>query len=67
VIHLAQRLPGPLSLGTDEEGWVLAVVDDPGAPRRVALASRPAAVRFTSSEVQRVEALLALVRTLAGG
>ncbi len=65
VIHLTQRLPGPLSLGTDEEGWVLAVVDDPGNPRRLALASRPATVRFTSSEVQRVEALLALVRTLS--
>ena len=51
---------------TDVEGpyWLLAVVDDPEAPRLVGFAARPAATRFSLSEHARLEALLRLRRTL---
>jgi hypothetical protein len=60
----ADELPGGLS--TDVEGpyWLLAVVDDPEAPRLVGFAARPAATRFSLSEQARLEALLRLRRTL---
>jgi hypothetical protein len=67
VVQLARPVPGGLGATGDEEGWVLAVLDDPDDPRRVALAVRPAHLRFSSSEADRVEALLGLHRTLSGG
>jgi hypothetical protein len=62
--ELADALPGGRS--TDVEGpfWLLAVVDDPDAPRLVGFAARPAASRFSLSEQSRLEALLRLRRTL---
>jgi hypothetical protein len=45
-------------------GWVLAALDDPDQPRTVALVTRPLNVRFSATEVSRVEALLQVRRAL---
>jgi predicted amino acid-binding ACT domain protein len=45
-----------------EHGWVLAALDDTVEPAAVALISRPLNVRFSATEVSRVEALLRLCR-----
>ena len=44
--------------------WLLAVPDADLMPEMVAFAARPADLRFTASEIARVEALLALRRQL---
>src|SRR5207237_9552592 len=46
----------------DSGGWVLAAIDDPVDPAAVALVTRPLNVRFSATEVSRVEALLRLCR-----
>jgi hypothetical protein len=48
-----------------EHGWVLAALDDTVEPAAVALISRPLNVRFSATEVSRVEALLRLCRLAA--
>ena len=65
AVERVSALPG--GRATDVEGpyWLLAVVDDPEAPRLVGFAARPAATRFSLSEQARLEALLRLRRTLA--
>jgi hypothetical protein len=45
-----------------EHGWVLAAIDDTVVPSAVALVRRPLNVRFSATEVSRVEALLRLCR-----
>jgi hypothetical protein len=45
-----------------DHGWVLAALDDPVDPAAVALVTRPLNVRFSATEVSRVEALLRLCR-----
>jgi len=45
-----------------EHAWVLAALDDPVDPAAVALITRPLNVRFSATEVSRVEALLRLCR-----
>ena len=64
AVERSDALPG--GRVTDVEGpyWLLAVVDDPTAPRLVGFAARPAATRFSLSEQARLEALLRLRRTL---
>jgi hypothetical protein len=47
-----------------EPGWVLAAPDDHLEPTVVAFVARPASLRFSSTEVERVEALLRFRRTL---
>jgi ACT domain len=46
-------------------GWLLAVPDDPERPHAVALVARPGDLRFTATEIQRVEALLQLACELS--
>jgi hypothetical protein len=47
---------------TGIHGWVMAALDDPADPAVVALITRPLNVRFSATEVSRVEALLRLCR-----
>src|SRR5258706_588322 len=51
--------------GASIHGWVMVAIDDPTAPAIVAFVTRPLNVRFSDTEVSRVEALLRLCR-LAG-
>ena len=57
----------PPSVRWDTRGpvWLLAVPDRRIEPSLVAFATRPVALRFTTSEITRVEALLALHAVLA--
>jgi hypothetical protein len=48
-----------------EPGWLLAAPDDHLTPTVVAFVARPESLRFSSNEVERVEALLRFRRTLA--
>jgi hypothetical protein len=47
-----------------EHGWQLAAVDDETDPWTVAIVSRPLNVRFSATEISRVEALLRIRRRL---
>ena len=47
---------------TGTHGWVLAALDVTSDPTMVALVTRPLNVRFSATEVSRVEALLRLCR-----
>jgi hypothetical protein len=62
--RLALARGGPVShrTGDDDELWLLAVPDSRLAPMRVAFVSRPVPEQFTSTEIARIEALLALRR-----
>jgi hypothetical protein len=51
----------------DGEGWVLAALDDDVDPHTVALITRTADMRFSATEVSRVEALLRIRRSLLIG
>jgi len=64
VAHL-DELPLRLSGETMSSGWVLAVVDDPVQPRRVALVGRATGLPFTRTEIARIEALLGLAYELS--
>lgn len=57
---------GDRGVASDPPGWVLAALDDHLTPSTVAFVARPEALRFSSTEVERVEALLRFRRTLAG-
>jgi hypothetical protein len=48
-------------------GWVLAALDHAERPRAVALVARPLNVRFSATEVSRVEAILGVRRALLAG
>ena len=47
-----------------EHGWQLAALDDIGDPQTVAVVTRPLNVRFSATEISRVEALLRIRRRL---
>ena len=49
----------------DDHGWTLTAVDDPNDPALVAVVSRSLNLRFSATEVARVEALLRLCRVVA--
>lgn len=48
----------------DDHGWTLTAVDDPTDPTLVAMVSRSLNLRFSATEVARVEALLRLCRVV---
>ena len=48
-----------------DNGWILTAVDDPFDPALVAVVSRSLNLRFSATEVARVEALLRLCRVVA--
>ena len=47
--------------------WLLAVPDGQPQARSIAFLARPGSLRFTASEVARVDALMGLHRTLIDG
>lgn len=55
-------VPAELGPVAADEVWLLAAADARLDPRRLAFVARPVADRFTSTETERVEALLALRR-----
>jgi hypothetical protein len=60
VVHRATALPAKLSApGVRSPRWVLAVPHGSSDPSSIALLSRPMSLRFTASEVARVQLLLA--------
>jgi hypothetical protein len=68
--RLAVDRQGPIvSRSEDDAGasWVLAAPDDPADPHTVALVGRPIDMRFSATEVSRVEALLRIRRSLLIG
>jgi hypothetical protein len=68
--RLAIERRGPI-VSRVEEGddvrWVLAAPDDAADPHTVALVTRPIDMRFSATEVSRVEALLRIRRSLLIG
>ena len=48
----------------DDHGWILTAVDDSSEPKLVAVVSRSLNLRFSATEVARVEALLRLCRVV---
>jgi len=68
--HLALDRRGPIVSRVedgDDVSWVLAAPDDPTDPHTVALVTRPLDMRFSATEVSRVEALLRIRRSLLIG
>jgi hypothetical protein len=69
--RLAVDRSGPIVHRADDGGgqvsWVLAAPDDATDPRTVALVTRPVDMRFSATEVSRVEALLRIRRSLLAG
>jgi ACT domain-containing protein len=66
VVRRSDDLPASYSAGLPAAVWVLAVPDGRLDARLVAFLARPVSLRFTASEVARVEALMALHRQLTG-
>lgn len=65
IVLRTDDLPPSVRLDTRGPLWLLAVPDGRMEPSLVAFATRPLALRFTTSEITRVEALLALHAVLA--
>lgn len=63
VVRAVEELPRRLAT-EGGGGWLLAVPDDPDTPRRVALVGRPPELRFSVTEIARIEALLGLAYEL---
>ena len=60
VVHRATALPEKLAAAeVRSPRWVLAVPHDSSDPSSIALLSRPMSLRFTATEVARVQLLLA--------
>jgi hypothetical protein len=55
---------GAAAAGEPEPCWLLAVPDDPDHPRLVGFVTRPIRLRFTATELNRVEWVLRLCRRL---
>jgi hypothetical protein len=66
VVQYVTSLPVEVEAGLEGPAWLLAVADDDADPRLVAFAARPAAARFSASEIARLGALVRLRRALAG-
>ena len=66
VAQLTEAVPASLAPELTRSAWLLAVPDDSQRPTRVAFLARPPGLRFTSTEISRVGALLRLARGLDG-
>jgi hypothetical protein len=64
LVQRSQELPGPLASPSPSTAWLLAVPDGRPQTRAIAFLARPGSLRFTASEVARVDALMSLARTL---
>ncbi len=67
LVQRSHDLPGPLGGRPASTMWLLAVPDGQPHTRCIAFLARPGSLRFTASEVARVDALMALHRSLADG
>jgi hypothetical protein len=65
LVQRAHELPAPLGGRPASTMWLLAVPDGQRQARCIAFLARPGSLRFTASEVARVDHLMALHRTLA--
>jgi hypothetical protein len=67
LVQRAHDLPDALGGRPPSTTWLLAVPDGRPQTRCIAFLARPGSLRFTASEVARVEALVALYRALTDG
>jgi len=64
LVQRSLDLPEPLGARATSPMWLLAVPDGHLHPRSIAFLARPGSLRFTASEVARVDALMAISRSL---
>ena len=67
LVQRSPDLPGPLGGRPTSPMWLLAVPDGQPQARSIAFLARPGSLRFTASEVARVDALTGLHRSLVDG
>jgi ACT domain len=67
LVQRSHDLPEPLGGRPASTMWLLAVPDGQPQSRCIAFLARPGSLRYTASEVARVETLMALHRTLIDG
>jgi len=67
LVQRSHELPAPLGGRPASPMWLLAVPDGQPHTRSIAFLARPGSLRFTASEVARVDALMALHRALTDG
>jgi hypothetical protein len=67
LVQRSHDLPDALGGRPASTMWLLAVPDGRPHTRCIAFLARPGSLRFTASEVARVDAIMALHRTLADG
>src|SRR5207248_2116391 len=67
LVQRSHDLPGPLGGRPASTMLLLAVPDGQPHTRCIAFLARPGSLRFTASEVARVDAPMALHRSLAAG
>jgi hypothetical protein len=67
LVQRSHDLPEPLGGRPASPTWLLAVPDGQPQARSIAFLARPGSLRFTASEVARVDALMGLHRTLTDG
>jgi ACT domain len=63
LVQRSMDLPDRLGARATSPMWLLAVPDAPPHPRCIAFLARPGSLRFTASEVARVDALMAVNRS----
>jgi hypothetical protein len=64
VVQRAEEMPPGFGVATPSPVWLLAVTDGGQPTRSLAFLARPITLRFTASEVARVDALMVIQRTL---
>lgn len=67
LVQRSHDLPEPLGGRPASTMWLLAVPDGQPQTRCIAFLARPGSLRFTASEVTRVDSLMALHRALTDG
>jgi hypothetical protein len=67
LVQRSHALPAPLAGRASSATWLLAVPDGQPNTHCIAFLARPGSLRFTASEVARVDALMSLYRTLTDG
>jgi hypothetical protein len=64
VVQRAEEIPPGFGVEAPGPVWVLALTDGGQPTRNLAFLARPISLRFTASEVQRADALMAIHRAL---
>jgi hypothetical protein len=67
VVQRAEEMPAALGETAPSPVWLLAVTDGGQPTRHLAFVARPISLRFTASEVARVDALMTIQRALTDG